>query len=525
LRIGASVAAILLSACASRRPFPVPDLPRAAFAAPGARTRDDTPVPRAEPSASSPPTEAASASPGTLPEVSLGEIGSPGELRLLASSSRGAWVAFCSSDDKTPRLVLGSGTGEPVDDVLAQDPSGRYVVVARGNGADLIDAGTSSRVDLGELGADVRRARTDYAEHRTLSFDPTGRFLSYLRRRDDRSSIVVRELSSGTERAFSAGPGDVFRLHLSADGRYVTFDALREDTNHNGKLDWPVPEERGFVPCNSRDLPKFRSFAYQARGDAVTRAALDLADGSVRDVPGLLTPLAAGLLVRDVDGSLELEQNGKHTPLAPATCDARVLFADAERSLVLAACTPPPPPPRKPGHLPPAPTGKRDVWLFGPGFAKNLQSELYETTTDREATIGARLVPLYPGASAGLVDLERRELLPLSPGSRVIATHGSAALIWRDADLFSYDAQTKSERRLSHGVLKNPDLMHAGGAVLLSPFVVVDLDGPALSAPPRPLALAANGYVLTDSGDNPAGPLTGPIRGPLHWVQPTVLGP
>jgi len=462
--------------------------------------------------------------PGTLPEVSLGEIGPSGELRLLASSSCGAWVAFCSADSKTPRLVLGSGTGEPVDDVLAQDPSGRYVIVARGNGAELIDALTSSHVDLGELGADVRRERADYAEHRTLSFDAAGRFLSYLRRRDGASSIVVRELSSGTERAFSSGPGDVFRLRMSADGRYVTFDALREDTNHNGKLDWPVPEERGGGACDRRDLPKFRSFAYQVRGDAVTRAALDLADGSVRDVPGLLTPLAAGLLVRANDGSLELEQNGRRSVLAPPACEARVLFADAERSLVLAACTPPPPP-RKPGRPPPAPTGKRDVWLFGPGFVKNLQSELYETMIDREATIGARLVPLYPGASASLVDLERRELLPLSPGSRVLTTRGSFALVWRDADLFSYDAQTKSERRLAHGVVKNPDLIRAGSAVLLSPFVVVDLGGPALSAPPRALALAANGFVLTDSGDNPLGPSPGPVRGPLHWVQSTVLGP
>jgi hypothetical protein len=165
------------------------------------------------------------------------------------------------------------------------------------------------------------------------------------------------------------------------------------------------------------------------------------------------------------------------------------------------------------------------VWLLGPGFAKNLQSELYETSTDREATIGTRLVPLYPGASAGLVDLERRELLPLTPGSRVLATRGSVALIWRDADLFSYDARTKSERKLAHGVLKNPDLLQAAGAVLLSPFVVVDLVGPVLTAPARALALAGGGFVLTDSGDNPSGPVPGPIRGPLHWVKPTVPGP
>jgi hypothetical protein len=159
--------------------------------------------------------------------------------------------------------------------------------------------------------------------------------------------------------------------------------------------------------------------------------------------------------------------------------------------------------------------GKREVWLFASGFAKSLQSELYETSVDREPAVGVRLVPLYAGSEAGLVDLERREVLPLAPGSRVVQSSGGSALLWRGNELFSYDAPSKREQRLAQGVLKNPDLLQAGGATLLSPFVVVGAAAPALPSPTSaPLAIASSGHVL--SGEPAAG--TG-IQGPLHWLD------
>ncbi len=176
------------------------------------------------------------------------------------------------------------------------------------------------------------------------------------------------------------------------------------------------------------------------------------------------------------------------------------------------------------------------MWLFGSGYAKNLNSELYETSTDREAISGARLVAIYPGSEASLLDLERRELLPLAAGSRVVATNGALALIWRDSDLYRYDAVTKTELRLAHGVLKNPDLLQAGSTVLLSPFVIVGCDAPALASPPQALAVSSSGFVLTAAsalapvadtpGSAPArSGSQGPLLGPLHWVDAKVAPP
>lgn len=526
----ASGAAFALIACAGQAPLALPpQLPPLA--------QPQSEAPRQSPSAALPavsrqpaarqPAGRLPASPGVpeAPPVSLGDIGSSGPVQLLAASASGAWVALCDGAEKTAKLVLGSGSGESIDDTLAQAPTGRYVVVSQGGSVLLIDAVTGSRVNLSELGADARRVRADYTQHRTLSFDARGQYLAYLRRQAGGSQIVVRALADGTEQVVSAGAGEVFRLKLSADARYVAFEALRDDTNHNGKLDWPAPEEllrkNG---CERPSLPKFRSFAHQGRGDALTRAVLARETGVVRDVPELVTPLGPSLLVREADGSLRLDQGGKRTALAPASCGGRVLFADAERGLVLATCAPPPPPPssKKKRPLASAPSnGKRAVWLFGNGYAKNLQSELYETSTDRDAVVGARLVALYPGSEASVLDLERRELLPLPTGSRVLASSGTHALVWRGNDLHRYDALTKQELRLAHGVLKNPDLLQAGSNVLLSPFVVLGCDGPAFASPARALALSTGGFVLTAAA---AGPL-GAIQGPLHWVDAKVPPP
>jgi hypothetical protein len=528
----ASGLAFALLACAGQAPLALgPEKPALAIASPSvvaaplvSAAPASLAAPRAEPG-----TQAASAVPEVLP-VSLGDIGKSGPVQVLATSSSGAWLALCDADAKTASLVLGSGLGESIDELLAQDPSGRYVVSARDGVATLVDTRLGTRVDLSALGADVRRVRADYAEHRTLSFDAHGQHLAYLRKLAQASQLVVRSLPDGAEQVVSAGPGEVFRLKLSADARYVTFDALREDSNHNGKLDWPAPEEPARKnACEKPNLPKFRSFAYQGRGDALTRGVMSVQSGALRDVPDLLTPLGANLLVREADGSLQLEQAGKRTPFAPASCGARLLFADAERGLVVATCAPPLP--KKKPHAPtPPPSGKREVWLFASGYAKNLQRELYETSTDREAVTGARLVAIYPGSESSLLDLERRELLPLTAGSRVVATNGALALIWRDSDLYRYDAVSKTEQRLAHGVSKNPDLLQAGNTVLLSPFVIVGCDAPALASPPQALAVSSSGFVLTgtvaptaDTAGSPA--IRTAIQGPLHWVDAKVAPP
>jgi hypothetical protein len=509
-------AAILLVSCSGSNPAPVAALP-SAFPV---RSTPSAAAPPAQPAATVAPSASAPAAPGSLPlAVSQGDIGASGPAELLAASSSGAWVALCQGEPRSAALVLGSGSGEAISDLYAQDATGRHVIVRSPQGTVvLIDAVSAARVDLSALGVDARRARSDYAAHRSFSFSADGLRLAYLRKQGTQSSLVLRLLADGSERIFAVGAGEVFKLRLSADARFVSLDVLREDTTKNGKLDWPTPEEPAIkAVCPTSPLPKLRSFAYQGRGDSLSRAVLSLADGALREVPDLVTPLGGALLVRESDGSLRLDEAGKRSVLAPSSCAGRVLHADSDRGLALVAC------------MIPKKTGKRNVWLLGAGYAKDLKSELYETSIDREAVTGVRLVPLYPGSDSALVDLERRELLPLTPGSRVLSVAGDSALLWRGSDLYRYDVRTKAESRVAQGVLKNPDLLQVSGATLLSPFVILHDGSPALRSPTeRPLALSATGHVLAGShapGASGTTPATEAIQGPLHWLDARVAAP
>ncbi len=453
----------------------------------------------------------------SLPAISQGDIGQSGPIELIAASSSASWVALCEGEPAIAKLVLGAGAGEVIDSFEAADESGRYVIVTRAGTTQLIDAVSGARTDLSALGADLRRERADYAPHRALSFDRAGRQLAYLRGRA-KQELVVRDLEGAGERTFPVGAGEIFRLQHSADGRYIELYALRDDTNGNGKLDWPVPVEATPRPCRAKPVPQFRSFGHQGRGDTPTRAVLDLKSGKLRDVPDLVTTLGSSLLVRAADGSLQLDVEGKRQALVPTSCAARVVFADADRGSVLATCQPPK---KKKGKSAPPPSGKAELWLFAPGLAKNLQVELYETAVDRAATTGSRLVAVYPGSASALLDLERRELLPLPAGSRVLTTVGTRALVWRNHDLYLFDVTSRAEEPLARGVSKSPELLRAGSTVLLTPFVVLGAAGPALQAPLGALAVSVSGHALVPASNEAAtGQATSDaLRGPLHWVD------
>ncbi len=448
------------------------------------------------------PSEGAEA-PATVATVPSGDIGRAGPVRLLAAGASGAWVALCQGEPMALSLVLGAGEGEPIDALLASDPGGRFVVSARAGAVHLID--TQARSSLELASADVRRARTDFAAHRTLSFDRRGEHLAYLRRSSQESSVVVRRLEDGSERVFPVGLGEVYRLRLGRSAAFVTLDVIREDTNHNGRLDWPAPEESAADNACAPPRP-LRYRTYQGRGDVPSRSILSLADGTLRDLPELVTTFADALLVRAPDGRLLLDAKGVRTAFAPAACAGRVLLADEARKLALVACDLP----KKPG--------KREVWLFGPNFAKQLGAELQETELDHEGGSDARLAPIYPGAESALVDLQKRELVALPAGSRVLASEGNTAVIWRGDDLLLFTVDTKTEQLLARGVAKNPDLLLTGSTLLLSPFIVVGGGLPArLSPTPEPLALAVTGQVLTGSPGSPA--VAGVSQGPLRWLE------
>jgi hypothetical protein len=101
----------------------------------------------------------------------------------------------------------------------------------------------------------------------------------------------------------------------------------------------------------------------------------------------------------------------------------------------------------------------------------------------------------------------------------VVAVASDRALLWRGQELVSYDASAKAERLVARGVARTPELLQNGSALLLTPFVVLGAEPPALASPTtRPLALSSQGHVLAPGVE----PVEGETQGPLHWLDARV---
>ncbi|MBN1612739.1 MAG: hypothetical protein JW940_39315 [Polyangiaceae bacterium] len=467
-------------------------------------------------------------------------IGVAGPVVVESVGASGRWAALCQAREDTdgdgklgvhygPRgefvgdrmqsyFVLGSGPGEAIDALAAQDSSGRHVVIAQQGRLLLVDTQTAARTDLTALGADDRSDALAFVQHRSLAFDPDGRRLAYLRRdpgpytQGRRVLVVVRDLSSGTEREIKAGLGEPWRVRFSPDGRELVLEVIARDTNGNGRLEWPVPRSKvNRWRCHGPIAPYP---VWTDRGDRPATRVVSVDTGKARSVVGWISSLGDQDLVRDFEGRLLLVRGSARSMLMDKECGGVMLYADPSRRLSLVACS--------------AETPRASVWLVGPGLRRDLEIDVQPTSMDYLPERLTRLFILYPGADAVLVDMERRSLARLTPGDDVVATSGALALVRRGTDLVVYDADSGQERKLGAPLDAFGPTLLAGSIVFVPPLVVrlpeVRTGKTASSepsvlgkAPGAVLGLNLNGHLLI-----PSAPPTddAPAQGPLHWVGP-----
>ncbi len=464
--------------------------------------------------------------PAPPPVRHLGAIGTAAPTVFEAAGSDGSWVALCqarrdtngdghvavdvgkrgklSGDRMQSYLVLGDGDGEAIDELAAYDPTGRWLVVMQHGRPVLIDSRSGKRLDLGALGADARDDALPYRQHRVLSFDAGGTRLLYARRKAGKTRVVVRDLVSGAETLVDPGPGRLWRARLSPDGSQVVLRMIVDDTNKNGKLDWPVPARKNNPWRCQGPIATYPSWL--SRGDEPTVKVAPSSGGSAKVVPGFADPFGRSLLVRDANGRLNLaHDSGDPEKLADDKCGARVLHADATRGLVLVACS--------------APRGRSPLALVGAGYHQDLKADLAAAPPDRWPAGSSRLLALYPGADTALLDLDTRKLSLLHRGDRVIATSGARALVQRGRRLVIHDVDSARERVIEGRTDRLPDARATGRFAVVAPLVV-DLGAGKLlgKVSGRPLAVSSAGLVLVAQGRQARAHQLS--LGPLRWVEP-----
>jgi hypothetical protein len=401
-------------------------------------------------------------------------------------------------------LVVGAEKPALIDDLLAYDPTGRYVAVRRGTRAELVDAGGGKELDLTALGWDDRDDVLPRRNHRALAFDPRGELVAYIRRRANRPEVVLRSLSSGVERAVTDVPGEPYRMAWDGTGEQLVVTTVADDTSGNGKLDWPAPAAKGRRFTCTGPLPRLR--VTPEVGDRPSTFIASRSGGPARFVPDLAVPFGATEVVRAPDGALLLVSGATRKALTPASCGARILFADPARGLLLVGC---------PGKNP----QKAAVELVGVGYRLELGVEIQPTSIDAWPGVPTRLVALYPGLDALLVDLDRRAIVRLEPGDQVLATSGSRALVRRRSSIVLLDVDKNSTKTLVPRLSRLPFVLVQGTAVAVGNTVFDVLrDEPLGTVSGRPLALAPTGEALVARGGPPSAERL--ALGPLVWEKP-----
>jgi hypothetical protein len=185
------------------------------------------------------------------------QIGTPHPVLLQDFANDGSWLVICQAREDTdhdgkievgvgfhgnlvgdamkPYLVFGSGSGMPIDELVARDDDSTWLAFAR-HGKLFVSDAAGHATEL--PGADVRGASSTEA-----SMASDGSRVLYLR--SDRGSpaashIVIRELPSGTERVIDAG-GSVWHAMVSDGGHWAAVAVMRpgaqfphEDTDQAG---------------------------------------------------------------------------------------------------------------------------------------------------------------------------------------------------------------------------------------------------------------------------------------------------
>jgi hypothetical protein len=405
--------------------------------------------------------------------------------------------------DDFARYLIAPGEELTTDGVLGADPSGRFVLVMQRGTLLLWDSQSRESLDLTALGADTRLSAESLASLRTLAFDATGDHLLYVRAGDSGARVVIRSLSDGSERALDPGPGPIWRARFARAGVFVVLEMLTEDSNKNGKADFPAPLLAAPRPCAAGPG---RFHIWSDRGDRPETVLVPLSGAAAIHEPDLIMPLADALLLRDSSGALLLERAGKKHLLEPAACKGRVVHADAARELFIVGCS------QKKA------TGHVSLELATTTTHKPLAIELASSELDRELSDSPRLVPLYPGADSALFDADKREVLPLQTGDSVVTTRANHALVRRANGLLVYDANTHTEQTIPGVVDRYPQILLTAPFAFVSPLLVnVDTGAVVGQSKQHALALSNSGQLLLSEADPDSSGLT---HGPLHWAAP-----
>ena len=458
-------------------------------------------------------------------------LGTANPVRILAVSPDARWAALCEARKDTDRdgriavkrgtnglygdqmaafLVLGSGPGVALDDLVEHDPTGRHVVILRTGKLILVDTKATApapagEVDMSALGAYARPRRDPSGAYLGVSFDAAGKRLSYVALRKKQPVVMVRDLAAGTEVTVEIGPGKLWSAVLDPTGTRVLVEVVAVDTDRNKQLTFPTfrwPGSEWRPRCETRAVGD----VIKRTGDQPSMRLAPATGGVATDAPGYIGLLGDAVLRREDTRALVLvDATGPHE-LLPAACKGVIHRVDPVGRRVLAHCA-----------------GKGDdaLRLVAMGVNKDLGLPAGNPETDSLATFGRHLLTTTRDADDTIVDLETGDRRTVEWNQRELEVLGGRTLVSRHGRLVLLDGASETDLGAISG--EYPEVLEAGTIRYIAPLVVDLGKGTVLGVaperdgqPPSILAVAADGRLLGTYHVNPGGLPSGPVE----WLTP-----
>lgn len=441
-----------------------------------------------------------------LPAPAPATLGTAHPVRLLAASPDGRWAVLCETrqdtdgngvldtspgfnglygDQMEAVLVLGSGPGTAIDDLISYDPTGRELVILRDRKLVLLDTHDGSEVDLSALGAYDRLFRDPKTDAYLLaSFDPAGQHLAYLKIEQGHVKVIVRELSTGHETKVDPGPGKFVSADFDRSGAHILVQALP------GKWAPARVFEPPFVGVHPLCQTRTGSDVVTSVSERPVNRLASIKGGVAREDPGYLDTLGSSTLRREPKGPLVLEDSAGSHELLSATCLPRVQGVDAEHGRVLALCL--------------ADGKKAHLLLVGVGLKRDLGPKPnISGGTSSDASVEDKFVPfgrhVFVTDQDGddtVIDVETGERRRTSSWQEVLASWGDRTLVSRQQTLILLDGP--NETVLGHIDERYPKVLKAGSLRYVAPLLIDLAQGKIIgSRPTRELPFSPGDSMMT----------------------------
>lgn len=280
------------------------------------------------------------------------DLGTVHPVALVTAAENGRWVVACQAradtngrngiqvtlghhgdlggDDMVPYFFRGGGEGQRIDDLVAASRDDRWLVVLRGGKLVVIDDTTGTEMTIPDADA-----RPDQQGHgRAATFDSSSKRVVYFRPASNAAHVVIRDLERQRERVVVVPNVAPWRIAPESNGHWARLFFIRDDSNRNGKLDWPSIDTN--APLGQACTGPAASYSRYGgpKGDEVLQAWINLETGEVRENKSILAHVGHDEVVKAADKSIRIASK----TIVPSSCGAEVLAISENPVRLVVTC-------------------------------------------------------------------------------------------------------------------------------------------------------------------------------------------